>query len=264
MAGVDEVEKYYEEWTARYLEVYGNVIQAYRPSATTGLLDYTLESMGLHDGLELLDAGCGVCGPAIHFAERLALQIDAITLSSVQYEIALAETKRKNLQSSIHVKKGDFHFLAENYPGKQFDGVYFLESLGHSDDPEIAIHSAWQVMKTGGFIFIKDFFLRETENPTLAAAFDKVKANINKNYAYNVPDLQQILSALRRKGFEIEFIRKPAFANDIHIRSLFETCFGIDLYEGKPELVPAEWLEIKCRKNVYESNEAVKDASRIK
>ena len=257
MATVEEVEKYYEEWTERFLEVYGNVIQAYRPENTESLLDYLLESMGLFAGLELLDAGCGVCGPAIHFAEKIPLQIDAVTLSQFQVDIARKEIFRKNLESSVRVFKGDFHFLETLFPGKYFDGLYFLESLGHSDSPEKAIRSAWQVTKPGGFIYIKDFFLRESDNVQLAAAFQKVKEEINRHYAYNVLDLHQVLSALRKTGFEIEMICKPKFANNIHIRALFEATNGIDLYSGQAELVPAEWLEIKCRKNIYEANQRI-------
>jgi hypothetical protein len=56
------------------------------------------------------------------------------------------------------------------------------------------------------------------------------------------------LFALRSAGYEIEFVRKFRFRDDIGIRFRFEHQAGIDIFEGKPEFAPAEWLEILCIK----------------
>jgi Mycolic acid cyclopropane synthetase len=85
---VEEVEQYYDEWTARYIGGVGEVFQGARPQSTDELLGYLLEAAALEDGMTVLDAGSGVCGPALWFAAHRDIRIEALTISSVQVEQA--------------------------------------------------------------------------------------------------------------------------------------------------------------------------------
>ncbi len=71
---------------------------------------------------------------------------------------------------------------------------------------------------------------------------------VNQHYLYNTLDLNNTITSLREAGFEIDFISKFRFSDDISARSAFERANQIDLYEGQPEFRIAEWLEIKCKK----------------
>lgn len=243
------VEKYYDEWTSKYLEVYGDVIQAYRPLSTADLLDYTIESAGLANEMQVLDAGCGVCGPAVHFAKKLpGLILQAITISEVQVNEGKKRISEAGLEHRINVQKGDYHFLDQQFAGQAFDMVLFLEALGHAAEPDQVINAAAALTKPGGYIYIKDFFPLETKDQFLQNRINEVVGNINEMYSYNVLDLHQTLSSLRKAGFLIDFIKRPAYESDINIRKAFEDKFGIDTHAGKQEFLPAEWLEIKCQK----------------
>ena len=249
MFTVTDVERYYDEVTGVYLDIYGKVIQALRPTNTRELLESTMKSAGMMPGMQILDAGCGVCGPAVYFAEKINLHIEGLTLSQVQVELGLEEIGKARLLGTVGVRKGDFHVLESYFEPESFDLIMFLESLGHSNHPGAAIRSAHKVTREGGHIYIKDFFKREVGDPEWQAEMDKVVGNINSAYKYNVLDLHEVLTDLRKAGFHIVEIKRPLYVNDIEIRSKFETFMNIDLYEGKPEFTPAEWLEIKCQKN---------------
>src|SRR6187402_2801044 len=59
-----DVAAFYNQNTDKFLEVYGEVIQAFRTKDVSIYLDYTIENAELKDGQKILDAGCGVGGPA--------------------------------------------------------------------------------------------------------------------------------------------------------------------------------------------------------
>lgn len=153
MATPEDVKQYYDKMTASYLDVYGDVIQAYRPADTEKLLDYVGRSAGLNWGLKVLDLGCGVAGPAIHFVKRWNVLVDGITISDVQYHEGNLKIEQAKLSDNIKLYQGDYHHLEEaTIKDKNYDVVLFLESLGHSNDLETAIYQAHRKLKIGGIL----------------------------------------------------------------------------------------------------------------
>lgn len=248
------VGDYYDKWHKRFMDIYGGVIQALRPSGEQELLDYLQQSIGLRDGMKVLDAGSGVCTPAIYFAQNLNLSIDAITISEKQVQEGRRRIKEQDVANKVSCIHGDFHCLSELLPRNSYDAVLFLEALGHAARPDIVLQGASEVLKPGGFIYIKDFYPREADDEQLQKRIQKTVDNINREYCYNVLDLQMTLSTLRKQGMTISSIKPFEFESDISVREEFERRFGIEVFEGG-EFVPAEWLEIRCHKT-FEPNEA--------
>lgn len=242
----DRVSAYYDEWTDAYRDTYGDVIQAFRPKDETELLCYIMNSAGLEDGQKIVDAGCGICGPAIHFAQNRAVDIEAITLSGVQANVADQSIAAAGLQERINCIQGDFR-LMDSLVKNKVDGVIFLESLGHSTNAQMAILAAHKLLKSGGFIYIKDFFPRESANLEMQQRIDKTIDNINREYNYSVLDLHQTITQLRKAGFIIDFIKRLSFESDTQIRRTFESRHNISVFDGG-EFMPAEWLEIRAIK----------------
>ncbi len=249
--GAEKVEKYYDRTTASYLATYGSTIQAYRPSNAEDLHQHVLDVTGIDDGMDVLDVGCGVAGPAVFFASKKAAKIEGITISQVQINEGSKAVSKANLKGSVILTKGDFHNLKDYYENTQFDVVLFLESLGHSIATDGVLKDAFDLVKPGGCIYIKDFYPLEIDDETTRAKHQAVLDRINEAYSYNVLDLNDTLKGIRRAGFEIDFVKRFEFADDIEARSAFETANGIDLYEGQSEFIVAEWLEIKCTKPVH-------------
>jgi cyclopropane fatty-acyl-phospholipid synthase-like methyltransferase len=210
---VSDVKRYYEEWTQGYIEGFGEVFQGSRPASTDELLDYLIQAARLEDGLRVLDAGCGVGGPAVGFAERCNLTIEALTLAQVQVEEAQKRIKAKGLEHQIGVRQGDFHHLAELYPANSFDRVLFLESLCHAEDYRRALEQAKQVLKPGGFLYIKDFYaIDHRSRPQLLELHAKDLQELNRIYCLVMPDLPGTVDIISELGFEIYYMRKPLYA----------------------------------------------------
>lgn len=245
----EDVKVYYNRMTASYLDIYGDVIQAFRPADTEKLLDYIARSAGINWNMNVLDLGCGVAGPSIYFAKKWNVHIDAVTVSEVQAEIASKKIVQENLQDNINIHTGDYHQL-EQLPiaDSHYDAALFLESLGHSYDTRLAIWQAAQKLKKGGVLYIKDFYKKKGDNIAAQQKIDKIIGNINQQYAYNTLSLEDVKDALLQAGLTIEFIRPFDFLDDISVRYNFEQANNIDIFEDIPEFYPAEWLEIKCVK----------------
>ena len=210
---VADVNRYYEEWTQGYIEGFGDVFQGSRPASTEELFDYLIHAAKLEEGLRVLDAGCGVCGPAIGFSERRNLNIEALTLSKVQVSEAKMRIVAKGLQSRINVRQGDFHDLGDIYAANSFDRVMFLESLCHAVDYRRAIEQAKKVLKPGGFLYIKDFYaIDHRSRPQLLDVHAKDLRELNRLYCLVTPDLTSTVDMISELGFDIHYIRKPMYA----------------------------------------------------
>ncbi len=253
----ESVSKFYNETTDKFLAVYGEIIQAFRTNNVEDYLDYTIQSMQLKPGMKAIDAGCGVCGPACHFAARVdGLNIDAVTVSQVQAEKSKEKTVERNLLSNVNVQVGDYHKLHEFFEKEGYDRVYFLESFGHSNDKRKAINAAYEVLKPGGKIYIKDLFLRESENEWEQQRINAIAEQINEAYEYQIADLHEVVSALRQKGFLIEFIRPPQVERDkfehLTISNDFQNLFNIGKIESWDDYVfPIDFYEILAEKPVF-------------
>lgn len=249
----EEVGKFYDSQTVNFLKVYGEVIQAFRTKDITKLLDYQIESIGLKKGQMVLDAGCGVCGPARYFAKQAGVSIEALTISADQVQRAEVAILNEGLNALIKVKQGDYHQLADLYPRDHFDAVYFLESFGHAKDHQKVIDSAWNVLKAGGTLYIKDLFIKEASVEAFKPGIQREIENINRAYRYNVADLYEIIHFLRTKGFILGFIKTIDFTLDefenLTISNEFQELTGINKIENLKEYVfPVDFFEIKCIK----------------
>lgn len=147
--------------------------------------------------LRILDAGCGVCGPAIDIAFfDKTVQIDAITISPVQHRLATERVRIAGLEDRVRVTLGDFHSLP--FSSGTFDRVLFLESAGHRYDPGMLYSEALRVLVPGGLLYIKDLFRRE------GISSDDERIDLSRfetTYLYTVESLSETLEVVKCAGF---------------------------------------------------------------
>jgi len=247
------VGAFYNEQTENFLKVYGKVIQAFRTKNVNTLLDYQINAIGLQQGMNVLDAGCGVCGPAVYFAGKTGVRIEAITISSKQVQLAKDNIEKNHVQSHVNVREGDYHQLENYYPADHFDAIYFLESFGHAHDHAKVLNSAWKVLKPGGMIYIKDLFIKKALYKNMAAGIQKEINNINTAYHYNVPDLNIILDHVRSKGYILSSLKTidiplEEFEN-LTISNEFQQLTGINKIENLRDYIfPVDFFELKLIK----------------
>ena len=257
LASPQQVGDFYNQYNEKFVQVYGDVIQAYRTTDVTKLLEYEIASIGFEKGMRVCDAGCGVCGPAIYFAQKCGVLVDAVTISEVQQKEGEKKIKEKNIEGQVKVHKGDYHELKNTFGEAQFDVVYFLESFGHSFDPTKAIESAWDVLKPGGTLYIKDLFRKLAVLPEHQPKIEYEIGRINDAYRYNVSDLNKVLDALRQQGFAIMFVKtvdlKIEDFENLTISNDFQELTGIAKIENWEEYIfPVDFFEIKCYKPQHE------------
>ncbi|HPG73043.1 MAG TPA: class I SAM-dependent methyltransferase [Bacteroidales bacterium] len=248
---IQAVSRYYNEWTKHYLETgYGNVIQAHRPPDTELLLQHIAKQSGMANGMRILDAGCGVCGPALYFAHNYEVEIVAITNSQVQLDIAQQNLKQQTLKGEVEVLRGDFHNLNSDFKPESFDLVLMLESFGYAVDKNAVLTGAAQVLKNEGHLYIKDYFAKEiTGSVARRKGMKRAIANMNKHYCYQLANLNQTIKQLRSVNLEIVYVmQNPLPIGNQDFVKEFEEQHGIDLFEGGFHYLFLEPLELLFKK----------------
>ena len=254
-----EVGNFYNDTTDKFMQVYGEIIQAYRTTDVSVYLDYTIENAELKPGQKVLDAGCGVCGPACYFASRLAIDVEGITASEVQVEKAKEIIAGKHLQGAVQVRHGDYHQIDLLYGTNVFDRILFLESFGHSANKTLLIEKAYQALKPGGILYIKDLFKREAPNEEDGKKIDRIVAEINKAYQYNVGDLYEVLKVMRRLNFILLFVKTPEIKTSefehLTISNDFQNLFDIGkIITWEDYVFPIDFYEIKVMKPPFDTS----------
>jgi len=252
-----QVGEFYNKNHDAFIKVYGEVIQAFRTNNLDNILNSQIESIGLKKDQKVLDAGCGVCGPARYFAKNVDCNIDAVTISEVQMNAAKQHIKNEKLEDKITVHLKDYHEVDKLFPKENFDVAYFLESFGHSNQKEKLLRSIWKVLKPGGEIYIKDLFRRISSSKLVQFKIDNEIQKINKAYYYDVADLNDFLTLVREIGYIIVFVKTidiplEDFEN-LSISNEFQELTGIAKIDNWEKYIfPIDFLEVKLYKPEYD------------
>lgn len=203
--GAERIASFYDAWSPVFLAAAGATFQSglVKPSADASedparSTRLCAEAAGLRDGERVLDAGCGVGGPAEALLEGWpGLTLDAVTLSPVQVELARARLARFGDRARVH--RADFHALP--FPDASFDVVFYFEVTGYSPDPLALYHEARRVLRPGGRVYVKDVFRAEgavgAEADAAMAAFDALWC------CARTGTLAEAAEAATRAGFEV-------------------------------------------------------------
>jgi SAM-dependent methyltransferase len=208
----------------------------------------------------VLDAGCGVAAPAIHFATHAGVDIDAITISKAQYDLAERLVRNANLQERIRVVHGDYHRLPDYFRPDTFDVICFLESFGHSRAKAHLVRTCWDMLKPGGTLYVKDLFRRIPLRPEHGAIIDREIRRIDEAYRYEVGDLNAVLDAARGRGFIVAALKtvdlRVSDFEDLAISNQFQELTGIAPIRNWDDYVfPVDFFELKCVKPEFPVDE---------
>lgn len=251
------VGAFYNQHHTAFLQVYGEIIQAFRTNNLSNILDYQIQSIGLKKEHRVLDAGCGVCGPARYFAKNVQCTIDAVTVSEVQLQFAKDKIQEEQLQHLVQPHLHDYHLVDKLFPKETFDIAYFLESFGHSTDKEKLLRAIWKVLKPGGEVYIKDLFRRISNNKFVQFKIDGEIKKINKAYYYDVADLNDFLTLVRKIGYVVVFVKTidiplEDFEN-LSISNEFQELTGIAKIDNWEKYIfPIDFFEVKLYKPEYD------------
>lgn len=167
LSGTDpDTGAFYDRWTELFLAGSGPVFQAgilrtgdpprEVPEHSVVVL---AERAGLRDGDRVLDAGCGVAGPATIIAHHFpAVVVDCVTNSYRQAAIARRRIVEVGLEDRVRVHLADYQILP--FRSARFDKVLFLESTGYATDLVATYREAHRVLEPGGSVYVKDVFTK--------------------------------------------------------------------------------------------------------
>lgn len=224
---VEGVAHHFDQHCALYERVYGPMLQALQPSNVDEYMLHAMDAMELQDGMSLLDAGCGICGPAVWLARHRDVRITGVTLGASMARRAVERVAEAGLADRINVVEGDFHRLPEfNAPGS-FDRVIFLESFGYAQSVEAVLLGVRHVLKPGGCLYLKDQRLTADPGDTEAWAHSEVlRLKVMQEFGFNAWPQEETIGAIERAGFRVMYARPLDLEFRWDIVRVFDLCVG--------------------------------------
>jgi len=197
------VREYWKNTHTLYLENVGTTFQAGRikvgpgEDPATGSNLYLATAAGIRPGHQVLDAGCGVCGPSIDIARNIeGVRIAAITISPEQAATASELVRKAGLQKRVELVVGDFHRLP--FAASLFDLVCFFESSCYSYDLRLLFSEVRRVLRPGGHVYLKEVFRHDgplsREERADLGMFDRT-------FATRTASMEEVAGALASNGF---------------------------------------------------------------
>jgi cyclopropane-fatty-acyl-phospholipid synthase len=96
--------------------------------AEEAMLDLTCRRAGVHDGMVVLDLGCGWGALSLWLAERYDVDVVAVSNAHRQREWIERERDRRGLTDRVEVVTADVNYFA---PDRRFDRVLSVEMFEH-------------------------------------------------------------------------------------------------------------------------------------
>lgn len=198
---------FYDRWTELFLHGSGPVLQAgliktgHPPREDPGGSVLALAARaGLRDGERVLDAGCGVAGPAVIIAQHHpGVIIEGVTNSARQATLARGFIAEAGLGSRVRVHVADYQALP--FRPASFDRVVFFESTGYATDLSAACREAHRVLKPGGTLYVKDVFRR---GGTLRADEDEAMEGFDRLWGcVRSKTVEESVAVMTAAGFEV-------------------------------------------------------------
>ncbi len=174
------IARFYDRWSPAFVAAAGHTFQSglvkaadtdrEDPDASTRLC---AALAGMQDGDHVVDAGCGVGGPACALLRAFPrATLVGVTLSSVQAQMAEELARRHGVADRARFVVGDYHALPMQTG--QCDRVFFFECTGYSPDPAALYCEAARVLRPGGTVYVKDVFAKAL--PWTEAEAEKLRA----------------------------------------------------------------------------------------
>jgi ubiquinone/menaquinone biosynthesis C-methylase UbiE len=223
---LERVRRYWNETNEMYLRHVGLTFQAgYLQEEGKEADPVTSNRMlaglaGIRNGDRVLDAGCGVGGPAIDMATEIeGISVVGVTISPEQARVANQRILAAHLSHRVSVTVADFHAFA--FPDESFDMVLFFESAGYSHDPKVLYAEAKRVLRPGGRVLVKDVCCKE--GPLSQQESDDL-STFDENVAYLTRRTSEVTAAMQSAGL-VDIVTRditPVISKKHQIKAMFE------------------------------------------
>uniref|UniRef100_A0A0G4I6V4 Methyltransferase type 11 domain-containing protein n=1 Tax=Chromera velia CCMP2878 TaxID=1169474 RepID=A0A0G4I6V4_9ALVE len=125
--------------------------------------------------LKVLDVGSGFGGPARYLAAKMECSVHALELLEDLSAFAERLSKRTQVDQLVHHRTGSVETfeLPQGEEGK-FDAALALLSLLHVPHLDLALVQLGKSVKSGGLLFVDDYFLREGSDQSVTADLQSI------------------------------------------------------------------------------------------
>ncbi len=159
------------------------------------------EALGLGDGLEAVDLGCGVGGPMVHLAKATGARIIGVNHNPFQIQRGTRYLRRAGLEDRCRFVLADFMNLP--FEDGSIDAIYSIEAIPHAPDKEALFQELFRVLRPGGRFVSSDWCVTERFDPGNAAHRSLLRHLEMGNGLPGISSCGQVEAALARSGFEI-------------------------------------------------------------
>lgn len=200
------VRRYYECITSVYRHFWGDcyhfALFRDRESRTDALAatEHMIADEGrFRPGMDVLDVGCGLGGPALNIAAYSGVSITGVDLCEHHVRIASERALARKMQDRVSFRVGDGMHLP--FADDSFDRIYVFEAGCHMPDKAAFCRECARVLRIGGEFLGLDWM---QSNGLTQAEADRYIEPICQ--FCSVPDLispAMMSNYLRRSGFEV-------------------------------------------------------------
>jgi ubiquinone/menaquinone biosynthesis C-methylase UbiE len=113
---------------------------------------------GLCSGMKVLDAGCGLGGPAALLAETYGCSVTAIDIGRYQMDSIRAWKNSRRGQIPFRMLGADTQLLP--FKDHSFERVYSIESAFHFQDKPQFLRECYRVLKPSGKLVLADILMK--------------------------------------------------------------------------------------------------------
>jgi len=158
-------------------------------------------------GMKVMDAGCGVGGPAIHIAMTTEAEVVGINTNVFQIGRARKRTEAVNLQDRITYVEADFNFLP--FDDNTFDAVYSVEAICYSSDKVKTLKEWLRVLKPGGYMSLTTWQTTPEFDPN-NKEHQEIKQKIEQGVGLPyLAEHMEIVHAAKEAGFDVLYHKDP-------------------------------------------------------
>ncbi|MCJ1476986.1 Delta(24)-sterol C-methyltransferase [Lambiella insularis] len=163
---------------------------------------YLAHRMNLREGMNVLDVGCGVGGPAREIAKFAGVNIVGLNNNDYQIERAIRYAAKEGLSEQLSFTKGDF--MQMSFPSNTFDAVYAIEATVHAPSLEGVYSQIFRVLKPGGVFGVYEWLMTDAydnDNPE----HREIRLGIEQGDGIsNMVKISESLQAIQDAGFVLE------------------------------------------------------------
>jgi sterol 24-C-methyltransferase len=173
---------------------------------------YLALKLGLGAGMDVLDVGCGIGGPARNIAQFTGARLTGINNNAYQVGRADQLTAGAGLTSRCKFVKADF--MSMPLPDCSFDAAYAIEATCHAPDRVGVYEEIYRVLKPGGLFASYEWCMTEHYDPS-SVEQRRIKKGIEEGDGLpNLIDTKHVLEALGLAGFAQVASEDLALAGD--------------------------------------------------